>query len=287
MELLADGWADYEVIDGGDGMRLERIGDVVISRQCAQALWKPHLGPAEWEKRCAATHYRPDQGAGTWTCHKDVPDSWQIRFDAVTLEMRLTPFGHIGMFAEQQVQWRWLADRLGRRDGATALNLFAYTGGSSLACAAAGAAVTHVDAVRGIVTWARANAAASGLADAPIRWIVDDALKFVRREVRRGRRYDAIVLDPPTFGRGPQGTVWKIEQDLVELVGLCEQLLSDAPSLLLLTGHTPGVTAAVLRNVLAPLVARRGGALQSGDMVQATSASPTVLPAGVYCRWEP
>ncbi len=288
MELLATGWDDYEVIDGGDGMRLERIGEVVIARQSAQALWTPQLSKDQWDARVCATHYRPDQGPGSWSYNKRVPDAWPITFGDVTLEMRLTPFGHIGMFAEQQVQWPWLTERMRERADPTALNLFAYTGGSTLACAAGGARVTHLDAVKGIVNWARSNAAASGLGDAPIRWIPDDALKYVRREVRRGRRYDAIVLDPPTFGRGPQGSVWKIERDIVELLSLCEQLLSDEPSLLLLSAHTPGVTAAVLRNLLAPLVAKRGGVLQSGDMVQQTTAAPSIaLPAGVYCRWKP
>lgn len=286
MELCAEGWPEVAVIDSGDGMRLERLGPVVIARQSAQAMWPRALPEEQWTQRCDATHYRPDQGPGSWTLHREVPDSWSVSCGDARMELRLTSFGHVGLFAEQQVQWPWITERLSGGE-TSALNLFAYTGGSTLAAAAGGARVTHVDAVKGIVSWARTNAELSGLSDAPIRWIVDDALKFTRREVRRGRRYDAVVLDPPTFGRGPQGTVWKIEKDLVELLDLCEQLLSDAPRLVLLSAHTPGVTAAVLRNLLAPLLAGRGGRLVSGDMAQRALESPCVLPAGVYCRWTP
>lgn len=285
MELIANGWDDYELIDSGNELRLERVGDVVISRQSAQAIWPPALSQSEWKDRLFASHYRHDQGPGRWDMHKPVAESWEIVFGATTFEARLTPFGHIGFFPEQQVQWPWMAERLQAVESPRVLNLFAYTGGSTLAVAGAGAHVTHVDAVKGVVNWARSNAACSGLGDAPIRWIVDDALKYCRREQRRGSRYDAIILDPPTFGRGPQGTVWKIEKDLVTLLEVCRELLSDTPQWVLLTAHTPGMTAAVLRNMLTPFVASRGGALISGDMVQTSPAGPYALPAGVYCRW--
>ena len=288
MELSATGYPEYEVIDAGDGLRLERLGDVVISRQCAQAVWNRALSEDEWERRCHSSHYRMDQGAGSWTTHRGrTPDEWPIRLDDMVMHMRLTAFGHIGMFAEQQVQWSWIRETLASRPGASALNLFAYTGGSTLAAALGGAQVTHLDAVKGIVSWARKNAESSGLADKPIRWIVDDALQFCEREHRRGRRYDAIILDPPTFGRGPKGSVWKIEERLPELMAVCERLLSDDPLLVLLSGHTPGHTAAVMRNALYPLVKKRGGTLVSGDMIQKTTASDLVVPAGVYCRWTP
>lgn len=287
MELSAPGWADYELLDSGDFLRLERIGDVVISRQSAQAVWARALDKAEWGRRSQAAHFRRDQGPGEWTYSgRRPPESWIIALERMRLEMRLTPFGHIGMFPEQQAQWPWITEQAASLDGARVLNLFAYTGGSTLAAALGGGRVTHVDAVKGIITWARANASHSGLSDAPIRWIVDDALKFVRREHRRGKRYDAIILDPPTFGRGPQGTVWKIERDLLTLLDACEQVLSERPLFVLLSGHTPGFTAAVLRNVLHPLLARRGGRLQAGDMVQAgPGGGGAALPAGVYCRW--
>lgn len=287
MELCATGWDDYEVIDSGDGLRLERLGDVVVSRQCAQAWWQRSLPESEWNKRLWASHFRPDQGAGKWTYKRPVPSAWDLRTGDTVMEMRLTQFGHIGLFAEQQVQWRWLREQLSQRSQPVAMNLFGYTGGSTLAAAQAGADVTHVDAVKGIVSWARINAEKSGLANKPVRWMVDDALRFVQREARRERRYDAIILDPPTFGRGPKGQVWKIERDLVELLEACEAVLSPEPTLILLSAHTPGMTAAVLRNMMSPLVQKRGGRLESGDMVQKATESPCVLPSGVFCRWTP
>jgi 23S rRNA (cytosine1962-C5)-methyltransferase len=288
VELSAPGWDDYEVIDSGEWMRLERVGDIVIERQCAQAYWPRTLPESEWRTLRHATHYRPDQGAGDWTYHQKVPERWVIKLpDGLGAEMRLTQFGHIGLFAEQQVQWTWIREQLAEREAPTALNLFAYTGGSTLAAASAGAQVTHVDAVKGIINWARINAERSGLADAPVRWIVEDALKYCQREVRRGKRYDAIILDPPTFGRAPGGAVWKIEDSLNLLLDSCRQLLSDDAAFILLSGHTPGMTAAVMRNVLQPIVAERGGQLVSGDMVQQASRSKCVLPSGVFCRWIP
>ena len=284
MELIAPGWKDYTVIDTGDCLRLERLGDVVIVRQCAQAFWPRTLGPADWE-RAHASHFRHDVGPGTWSYRRPVPDSWVIPNGPVAYEMRLTDFGHIGLFAEQQTQWPWIASRLG--PGLRAINLFAYTGGSTLAAASAGAHVTHVDAVKGVVSWARQNAVHSQLGEAPIRWIVDDAVKFVEREVRRGVQYDAVILDPPTFGRGPTGSVWKLEENLVPLLADCERLLSDTPKFVLLSAHTPGVAASSLRNLLGPLVQRRGGTLESGEMVQRAEASENLLPSGVYCRWTP
>jgi 23S rRNA (cytosine1962-C5)-methyltransferase len=286
VELIAPGWDDYELIDSGNEMRLERIGPHVISRQSAQALWRPSLSSDEWDEELSAGHYRHDQGPGRWDMKKPVPDTWQIAFNEIRLKIKLTPFGHIGLFGEQQCQWPWITDQLKGLKKPRVMNLFAYTGGATLAAACGGGHVTHVDAVKGIVGWARENAQLSGLADANVRWIVDDALKYCRREQRRGSQYEALILDPPTFGRGPQGTVWKIEKHLVELLEVGEQLLSDNPRFVLLTAHTPGVTAAVLRNILGPLVRSRGGALQSGDMIQTSRQGDNVLPSGVYCRWE-
>ena len=285
MELIAPGWEDYELIDSGGELRLERFGDVTVSRQSGQAIWEAHLSKEDWDAQTWSTHYRQDQGPGEWKHRRKIPDSWQIRFGRAVMELKLTPFGHTGLFAEQQAQWPWITSELEGMDGPRVLNLFAYTGGSTLAAALGGARVTHVDAVKNIVNWARKNAELSGLADAPIRWIVDDALKYCRRELRRGSQYEAIVLDPPTFGRGPQGSIWKIEDQLTELLEVLVQLLSDQARFLLLSAHTPGMTAAVLNNLLHGLVKRRGGRLESGDMVQTSTHSPFGLPSGVYCRW--
>ncbi|MEC8025800.1 MAG: class I SAM-dependent methyltransferase [Myxococcota bacterium] len=287
LELCADGFEQYEVLDSGDGLKLERLGDVIISRQCAQAVWTRSLDESVWTSKLWASHYRTDNGPGKWTYRQSVADAWPIQLGKMRLEMRLTDFGHIGMFAEQQAQWSWIQQQCEALDGARVLNLFAYTGGSTLAAALGGAQVTHLDAVKGVVNWASANARWSGLEDHPIRWIVDDALKFTARELRRGRKYDAVILDPPTFGRGPKGDVWKIESSLTELLDNCFHLLSDTPIFVLLSAHTPGFTASVLRNVLKPSVSRAGGTLVSGDMVQATGQSDIVLPAGVFCRWLP
>lgn len=284
--LVAPGFHDYEVIDAGDGLKLERLGDVVISRQCAQAFWPRALSENEW-KRAHATHFRTDNGPGAWTTTRKVPPAWPIRCGDLHFEMRLTEFGHIGMFAEQQAQWGDITARLAVTPESRVLNLFAYTGGSTLAAGLGKARVTHVDAVKGVVSWARGNATASGLESAPIRWIVDDAPTFVAREVRREVRYDAIILDPPTFGRAPNGAVWKIESDLVPMLANCERLLSEDPRFVLLSAHTPGVTAATLENLLGPLVERRGGRLEAGEMVHRVTASKSVIPAGVYCRWTP
>lgn len=282
--LIAPGFPDYEVLDAGDGLKLERLGEIVISRQCAQAFWPRALPEADW-KGAHATHFRTDIGPGAWTTTRKVATAWPIRCGDLHFEMRLTEFGHIGMFAEQQAQWGDITARVRVKPEGRVLNLFAYTGGSTLAAGLGNARVTHVDAVKGVVSWARGNAIASGLEASPIRWIVDDAPTFVAREVRRDVRYDAIILDPPTFGRAPNGAVWKIESDLVSMLENCERLLSDDPLFVLLTAHTPGVTAATLQNLLGPLLAKRGGRLEAGEMVHRVSASRSVIPAGVYCRW--
>ena len=285
MELVAEGWKDYALIDSGNGLRLERVGPVVISRQSGQAYWEPTLSESEWKTRLTASHWRHDQGPGKWTEQQSTPKVWNLQFKKMQLTMKLRPFGHIGIFAEQQTQWGWIADHIRTWPGERVLNLFGYTGASSLAAAGAGAKVTHVDAVRASVGWARANAEQSGLGDSPIRWIVEDAVRYVERELKRGSEYEGLILDPPTFGRGPRGRVWKIEKDLVPFIQKCLQLLSSNGRFVLLTAHTPGVTAAVLRNMLFPLLEERGGKLTSGDMVQQAEQSPMLLPAGVYCRW--
>ena len=285
MELCCTGWPDYELVDSGDGLRLERIGEVVISRQAAQAVWPRTLSQAEWTSRVVASHYRTDQGPGSWTVTGVVPEPWRVQLGDLTMQVRLAPFGHVGFFADQQEHWRWIGEQLSTRPSAQVLNLFGYTGGATLTAARAGGEVTHVDAAKSIVNGARRNAESSGLADAPIRWLVEDAVRFVERALRRGTKYDAVIIDPPTFGRGPKGRVWKIERDLEPLVVALTECLSDAPLFVLLTGHTPGYTAAVLRNMLAPMVHVHGGTLQHGDMVQTSSASPHLLPGGSYCRW--
>lgn len=285
MELCCTGWPDYELIDSGDGLRLERFGAVTLSRQAAQAVWPRTLSEADWKSRAQVSHYRADQGPGSWTHHQSIPERWEVALGDMTMEIHLAPFGHVGFFADQQMHWSWLRSLVETRANARVLNLFAYTGGSTIMAALGGAHVTHVDAAKSSVNGARRNAERSGMGDASVRWIAEDAMRYVERERRRGSKYDLIVLDPPTFGRGPKGQTWKIERDLPTLMQAVSDLLSDDPLAVLLTGHTPGYSAAVLRNLMHPVHRAHGGQMTSGDMVQQATASTHVLPGGVYCRW--
>ncbi|RMF77241.1 MAG: hypothetical protein D6739_12990 [Nitrospirae bacterium] len=270
----------YALLDSGEGERLERFGEVVLRRKLALALWRRSLPAAAWEA-AHGRHEGSGEGEGRWHFRRPVPEQWWVRHGGLRLLLRPNPFGHLGLFPEQADNWAWLRERL--RPGDRLLNLFAYTGGSSLAAAQAGARVTHVDAVRGVVAWAAENARAAGIET--IRWIVDDALKFAEREARRGRRYEAVVLDPPTFGRGPKGQVWKIERHLPRLLAACRALLAERPRLLLLSAHTPGLTPLGLAHCLADAVPP-GGELAWGEMVV---PGPRPLPSGAYARvaWPP
>jgi len=291
----AGSWPDYEYLDSGDGRRLERFGPVLLDRPAPQALWRRHL-PEECWSAAEARFLRRSDGGGDWvyTAGKELTP-WQLRWRSLCFEVHPTGFGHLGLFPEQLPNWAWLEEILAGQARQAApvagrpmpelLNLFAYTGAASMAAARGGARVTHLDAVRGVVQWAAENVRRSDLGGGEIRWIVDDAGKFVKRELRRGRRYEAIVLDPPSFGRGSQGQVFKLEEDLAPLLEQCFQLLSPDALLLLVSAHTPGVTPAVLRNLLLPLREQRGGLLTAGEMLLVGSRSPRELPSGVHARW--
>jgi 23S rRNA (cytosine1962-C5)-methyltransferase len=279
--------SDYELLDSGDARKLERFGEVVLARPCAQAAWRPRLPAASW----AAAHasFAREEGQ-RWMVRVDVPERWLVQIDGLRFELRRTDFGHLGIFPEQRMLWRWIGDELriaAKRHGRapTLLNLFAYSGGTTLAAAKAGAEVCHLDASKGMVSWARANAALNGLESAPIRWIVDDARKFLKREVKRGRRYDAIVLDPPTFGRGAKGEVYKIDEALRETLDAGGQLLSDDADFLLLSSHTPGLTPIVLANLVGQTAAGRRGRVESGEMILGESGDVLPLPNGAWARW--
>lgn len=278
---------DYELIDSGDGRKFERFGGVSLVRPCSQALWRPRDVSA-WR---GATAIFDREDGNRWHGRNGLPESWTIRTAGIRFSLRGTDFGHLGIFPEQRAQWNWVretvrsaqAERGGER--VRVLNLFAYSGGSTLAAAQGGAEVCHLDAARGMVQWARENAGLNGLSDAPVRWIVDDAAAFMRREVRRGRRYDAIVLDPPTFGRGANGETYKIERDLQDTLSLVRSLLSDAPLFVLFSSHTPGLSCRVAENVVSQAfgVAR----VESGEMLlepRAGAADARPCPSGVYCR---
>ena len=275
----------YQLLDTGNGAKLEQVGPYRLVRPAPQALWRPSY-PAEVWDTAVARYHRQSSGGGTWTYKSTLPPTWVVTYCDLTLKVRLTDFGHLGFFAEHGPHWQWLRQYVqDARRPIRLLNAFAYTGGMSLAAAAAGASVVHLDAAEGIVAWARDNAQLSGLAAARIRWVVEDVTKFLTREVRRGNKYDAIVLDPPSFGRGSKGEVWKLERDLPALLDLCSQVLSDEPLCVLLSAHTPGVTPLVLAHLLADMLGNHRGLLTSMEMVIPHSDGTRVLPSGALARW--
>ena len=275
-----------ELLDSGFGRKLERFGDYVLARPCSQAVWKPRLPRSEWERADASFDREDGQ---QWHNRSALPDYWDVSVDGQRFRLAGTDFGHLGIFPEQRAQWRWIRERIAARAAegsgrASLLNLFAYSGGSTVAAALAGASVCHLDASKGMVDWAHENARINGLADHPIRWIPEDAHKFLAREIRRGRRYDAIVLDPPTFGRGRDGEMYKIERDLPETLRLCRELLSDHPLFLLLSAHTPGLTPVVLGNLLSQALDGLSPAVESGEMLLAGGRDVLPLPSGAFAR---
>ncbi len=284
MMYLADGWQDYELLDAGGGNKLERWGAVTLYRPDPQAIW-----PIENEQQIIteadAVYYRAQTGGGHWEYNKTLPESWNITYKNLTFIVRPTGFKHTGLFPEQAVNWDWMRERLGRtRSVKSVLNLFAYTGGATVACANAGARVVHVDAAKGMVAWAKDNLAASGLASAPVRFIVDDAMKFVQREARRGNTYDGILLDPPSYGRGPTGEMWKIERDLYPLVEACVNILSENPCFFLINSYTTGLAPSVLSTLLAVALKGRGAAIECGEVGLPIKRDGLVLPCGASGR---
>lgn len=283
---ISDGWQDYELLDASGGERLERWGSHILVRPDPQAIWNTPRRAAGWE-RPEGRYHRSSAGGGSWE-KGTLPESWELRYGALRFHVRPMSFKHTGLFPEQAVNWDWMDGKI-RAAGrpVSVLNLFAYTGGATVACLAAGASVCHVDAARGMVAWARENAAASGLADAPARWIVDDCAKFVEREIRRGRRYDALIMDPPSYGRGPSGEIWKLEDDLWNFVTLCAGVLSDAPLFVLINSYTTGLAPSVLTYIAESLFTPRfGGSSRAEELGLPVTASGLTLPCGASCRWE-
>lgn len=279
----------YALLDSGLGRKLERFGRYVLARPCAQALWQPQRPTAEWD--AADASFDREEGQ-RWQNRDRLPEQWPIEVEGVRFRLSSTDFGHLGIFPEQRGGWHWLRQALRKAADERAdarprvLNLFAYSGGSTLAAAHAAAEVCHVDASAGMVQWARENAALNNLQAAPIRWIVDDVHKFLAREIKRGRRYDAVILDPPSFGRGAQGEVYKIERDLPHTLELCRMLLSDTPLLVLLSAHTPGITPTVLRHILQDALGKLPGCLHEGEMLLTGADGVRPVPNGCYARWE-
>ena len=283
---IADGWKDYEVIDCSKGEKLERWGRYLLVRPDPQVIWDTPRGPL-WEK-AQARYHRSSKGGGSWEKRGPMKEFWEISYGALRFKISPTGFKHTGLFPEQAANWDWFGEKI-RTAGrpVKVLNLFAYTGGATLAAAQAGASVTHVDASKGMVTWAKENARSSGLESAPIRWIVDDCVKFVEREIRRGNHYDAVIMDPPSYGRGPKGEIWKIEDAIHPLVKLCASLLSEEPLFFLINSYTTGLAPAVLSYLIGTeIVPSHGGAVRSEEIGLPVTESGLILPCGASGRWE-
>lgn len=285
MRLTTD-WKDYKIIDTTDGMKLESWGGYIFSRPDPQIIWKTPVKTTQWESAHGIYH-RSTKGGGEWEIKKKIPQSWQIKYKDLTFNVKPTGFKHMGVFPEQAVNWDFMMDKIKNAGRPIkVLNLFAYTGGATLACAKAGASVSHVDASKGIVAWARENAEASGLSNKPIRWLVDDCEKFVTREIKRGNFYDGIVMDPPSYGRGPGGEVWQLENRIFDLVSLCTKVLSDNPLFFLLNSYTTGLSPSVMGYILSQTVGERfGGKISADEIGLPVETSNMPLPCGSTAIW--
>lgn len=288
MNQIASRWEDYECIDAGNGEKLERWKDIILRRPDPLALWPIAEESGLWLQPHARYH-RSAKGGGHWEYLKQLPESWNVRYRQLCFKVSPTGFKHTGLFPEQAANWDFMMEKIAGADREIrVLNLFAYTGGATRACAAAGAQeVVHVDAAKGMVQWAKENMVLSHLEDRRIRFIVDDVLKFVAREKRRGRTYHAIIMDPPSYGRGPKGEIWKIEEQLYPLVSACLDILDPHPLFFLINSYTTGFPASVLRNILSSTVLRRhpAGKVEAGEIGLPISASDMILPCGIYGRW--
>lgn len=290
---LADQWNDYEVIDCSKGEKLERWGDYLLVRPDPQVIWDTPKKEKGWRKMNGHYH-RSSKGGGEWEFFQ-LPKEWTIQYSLpinkkLTFHLKPFSFKHTGLFPEQAANWNWfsqlIADAVSKGRQVKVLNLFAYTGGATLAAAAAGASVTHVDASKGMVTWAKENAISSGLKDAPIRWLVDDCVKFVEREIRRGNHYDAIIMDPPSYGRGPKGEIWKIEESVYPLIQLCSQILTDNPLFFLINSYTTGLQPAVLSYMISTVLGTANGTVTASEIGLPVSSNGLVLPCGASGRYE-
>lgn len=290
---LADQWNDYEVIDCSKGEKLERWGDYLLVRPDPQVIWDTPKKEKGWRKMNGHYH-RSSKGGGEWEFFQ-LPKEWTIQYSLpinkkLTFHLKPFSFKHTGLFPEQAANWNWfsqlIADAVSKGRQVKVLNLFAYTGGATLAAAAAGASITHVDASKGMVTWAKENAISSGLKDAPIRWLVDDCVKFVEREIRRGNHYDAIIMDPPSYGRGPKGEIWKIEESVYPLIQLCSQILTDNPLFFLINSYTTGLQPAVLSYMISTVLGTANGTVTASEIGLPVSSSGLVLPCGASGRYE-
>ncbi|MEX1377904.1 MAG: class I SAM-dependent methyltransferase [Eubacteriales bacterium] len=283
---IAKDWQEYELIDAGKGKKLERWGDKHLLRPDPQAIWPFDKSSPAWGK-IDAVYRRSEKGGGQWDYNRELPETWIIKRKELTYKIGTMGFKHTGLFPEQAVNWDWMSDLAEKNAGMKVLNLFAYTGGATLACLQSGADVVHVDASKGMVEWAKDNARLSGLEETPARFIVDDCSKFVQREIRRGNKYKGIIMDPPSYGRGPSGEAWKIEDMLYDFVESCAQLLDDEPVFFLINSYTTGFQPQTLTNILMHTVQSRfGGKVESDGIGLEITSSGLVLPCGVSARWQ-
>ena len=284
---VANNWKDYEILDMANGEKLERWGNIILIRPDPQIIWKEKSFPEKW-KNANAKYNRSNTGGGNWNFIKPLPKSWQIKYKDLTFNIKPMGFKHTGIFPEQAVNWDWMMNKIRNSNREIkVLNLFAYTGGASVACLKAGASVCHVDSSKGMCEWAKENVASSGLRERPIRFLVDDVVKFVNREIRRGNKYDGIIMDPPSYGRGTNGEVWKFEENIADLVKLCMNVLSDKPLFFLINSYTTGISSQVLENLLKINIPKKvGGKFSHGELGLPMTNSKLILPCGIYGRWE-
>ena len=284
---IASNWKDYKILDMANGEKLEKWGDIVLVRPDPQIIWKDKSFESKW-KNVNATYHRSKTGGGSWEYNKRIPDNWQIKYKNLTFNIKPMGFKHTGLFPEQAVNWDWMINKIqNAKRPIKVLNLFAYTGGATVACLSAGASVCHVDSSKGMVSWAKENVVSSGLEDKNVRYIIDDVVKFVNREIRRGNFYDAIIMDPPSYGRGTNGEVWQFENNIYDLIDLCSKVLSDNPLFFLINSYTTGISEKVLENILS-LKIKSGfkGKVSSGQVGLPMENSDLVLPCGIFGRWE-
>ena len=292
---IANNWKDYEILDMANGEKLERWNNIYLVRPDPQIIWNDKQYPEKW-KQANARYNRSSTGGGHWDYKKRLPDSWQIKYKNLTFNIKPMGFKHTGIFPEQAINWDWMMDKIQNEIKTTkrevkVLNLFAYTGGATVACLSAGASVCHVDSSKGMVAWAKENVVASGLQDRQVRYIVDDVVKFVQREIRRGNKYDAIIMDPPSYGRGANGEVWKFEENLPMLIEICMQVLSDNPLFFLINSYTTGTSSMVLENLLKMNMRKKygkkadNGSFENGEVGLPMTDSDFILPCGIYSKW--
>ena len=282
---LASDWNDYQILDMANGEKLEKWNNITLVRPDPQIIWKQKTYPEKW-KKADAKYSRSNTGGGAWNYNKKLPSAWQVKYKNLVFNIKPMGFKHTGLFPEQAVNWDWMINKIkSTNKEIKVLNLFAYTGGATVACLSAGASVCHVDSSKGMVSWAKENVTSSGLQDRKVRYIVDDVVKFVNREIRRGNKYDAIIMDPPSYGRGTNGEVWKFEDNIYDLVELCSKVLTDKPLFFLINSYTTGISSMVLENIL-KLNIHTKGKFSNGEIGIPMQNSNLVLPCGIYGRWE-